>query len=1088
MLQTKNLLLLLTLCCGISSLFASSLLKEENIEIIAGTYEYKLGATPIISQSELIQSGDQVLIKGVDYQIDYRKGIITFLNLPQTSLISVSYILIPPTLSKPKQSYQVQALSDSLIQNIKPTQKSKLWQGDGKLLINGSKTFAVSFGDEGFDLLQSLHVKLSGEIAEGVSIMAQLSDSESKLTPEGDSKELSSLDQVFIKLKAPHWSLAMGDLDIKQEGTRYMDYYTRFEGVDLQVGRDSWGQATYLAGGGENSQCELHIIDGKQGPYYLNPDGELGSLLVVAGSETVYINGIKQERGSDYYIDYAEGSIMFNRMVYSSDKVSVWFKYTGEHYPKHGIMLNFQRELLPGFSLTQRFFSSFDSKDNPLVFDFTPQDRQALQLAGDSDAWSDGASLVEPGQGVYRLATDDTGFSYYEYALADSLADYMVVFSYVGLGNGDYEQFAPGKYRFVGIGLGEWMPQKKLVSPKNTGNVALRAQYQKAQFDLGVEGVFSSHDANTLSNRDDNDNLGGMLFSWLRLKSKHQKIVPSASLEAEKRWAKTVLLSDYSSQVANYDQGSLLLADSLAMENIGLNLDVDFDTYAKPSISMHYIRAEQGIRQYVWRLGWQNKALKYLPASRINSTITSSSSDSEDYISGTSMSNIAETNWALKWFKIGGSANQRGFTSADNNTKDSFLRLNPFLELGEAQKAKTHLSFILDKTEHTQAAQSAESESQTYVFKQQINTLNHNLQLEYNHREYFAKTDSTRSSYDLVNHRSSNSFLNRALVLIANYQLNQTEFYPRIRELQYIGHGLGTVDSTGVITPNGDWDWAYVTSAQGSLSSENNLQASLYIKPANILPHSILKRINSDISIWGTLQRTGDKSALPRLPILLNPNRDDDKLIQHNQNYQQNIWIELLPGKMTSQLSWETTQNTDNRYQDRAYSFRDSKGIKIDLNRLGNYNISMLLQHKEEEDNRYGSKLKNNNISGFVMRNFGKHNILRLDAFAFDENGSSTTDTDAFRLWGVGIQPGYRGGWALKGRFSSELKLQYNVRDQEGFLNFLPEKRGGFILGFKLNMNYRINEFSTVSLDYSLNDYPKEKIKHQLKLEFRAEL
>lgn len=1086
--QSKNLLLLLTLCCGISFLYAGSLIKEESLEITAGVYEYKLSAAPIIAESELIKSAGGVLTKGIDYRIDYRRGIVTLLSLPEISLLSVSYILIPPSISEPKQSYRVQVLSDSLIQNIKPRQKSNLWQGDGKLLINGSKTFAVSFGDEGFDVLQSLYVKLSGEIMDGVSILAQLSDSESKLTPEGDSKELSSLDQVFIKLKAPAWAVAMGDLEVKHEGTRYMDYYTRFEGIDLQVGKKSWGQATYLAGGGESSQCEIKIIDGKQGPYYLNPGGEPGSLLVVAGSETVYINGVKQERGSDYYIDYAEGSLMFNRMVYSSDKVSVWFKYTSEHYPRHGLMFSFQGELLPGFNLTQRYYTSFDSKDNPLVFDFTPADLQALQDAGDNDAWSDGASLVEPGQGLYRLVVDETGFSYYEYALADSLADYMVVFSYVGMGHGDYEQFAPGKYRFVGVGLGEWMPQKKLITPKRTGNLALRAQYKKAQFDFGVEGVFADHDINTLSHRDDDDNHSGMLYGWMRFQPEQKKIKPSISLESEKRWAKTVLLSDFSSQVSNYDQGSLLLADSLAMENVGLNLAVDFNQYAKPSLSVYYIRAEQGIRQYVLRMGWQNKALKYLPASKLNSTITSSTSEIDSFISGLSMTNAAEANWTRKWFKIGGSANQQGFQSADNATKTGFLRLNPFLELGGAQKAKTHLAFILDKNDHTQATQAMENESQTYVFKQQINTLNHNLQLEYNHREYRAQSDSTRSRYDLINHRSSNSFLKRALVLITNYQLNQTEFYPRIRELQYIGHGLGTVDSTGVITPNGDWDWAYVTSSQGSLSSENNLQASLYIKPANILSNKLLKRINSDISIFGTLQRMGDKSALPRLPIMLNPDPNDDKLIQHNQNYQQNIWIELLPGKMSSQLTWETMQNTDNRYQEKAYSSRDTKGMKIDLKRVGNYSFSLQLQHKNEEDNRYGSKLKNNNINGFVMRNFGKHSILRLDAFAFDENGSSTTNTDEFRLWGLGLQPGYRGGWAMKGRFSSELKLQYNFRDQEGFLSFLPEKRGGFILGFKLNMNYRINEFSIVSLDYSLDDYPKEKLKHQLKLEFRAEL
>lgn len=1086
--QIKLILLILILSFGLSFIEASSLLKDESFELRADILEYKLDAAPIIAGSELIQSADEVLIRNLDYQVDYKRGIINFLRLPHAAQVFISYILIPPALAKPKQRYQCLVLSDSLLQNIKPTKASRLPQNSEKLLINGSKTFAISFADDSFELMQSLYVKLSGEITDQVSILAQLSDSQSKLSPEGDSKELSSMDQVFIKLYSPLWALSMGDLELNYEGSRYLDYYSRFEGIELKLGKENFLQAAYLAGGGKNSQCELNIIDGKQGPYYLNPDGEPGSLLVVAGSESVYINGIKQERGTDYYIDYSEGSIMFNRMVYSTDKASVWYKYTGENYPRHGFLSSSQWEPLSGFKLSHRLLSSFDSKNEPLIFDFTQEDLDSLRMAGDNDAWGNGASLVEPGQGLYRLKTDASGFSYFEYALADSLADYMVIFSYVGAGNGDYEQYSPGKFRFVGIAQGEWLPQKKLFAPSSSINTSLRGEYIKDQFDLGMEAVLAHHDGNTLSKIDDDDNLGALLFSWLRYRSKNAHIKPLFALEYEKRWPNTVLLSDYSNQVSNYDLGALILADSLAMQNLGFDFALDFAGYAKPSVSLRYIQAEAGIKQQVWRFGWQNKALKYLPRSDINSTITSSKSKQSEYASGISMTNIADTSWEIKWLRIGGNANQQEFVSSDKSRGNSFLRLNPFLELFNAQKMKTHLSFSLDKSADKMQEQTFKSESKTYIFKQQINTINHNLQLEYNHRNYATKADSSRSSYDLINHRSSNSFLNRALVIISNYQLNQTEFYPKIRELQYIGHGLGTVDSTGVVTANGDWDWLYITSPKGSLSNENNLQASLYIKPANIVSHKLLRRINGDISILGTLQRQGDRSALPRLPILLKPDSSDEKLIHHHQNYQQNIWIELLPGKINSLLSWETMHNTDNRYQDKSYNTKETKGLKIDVNRVGDYSLSLLLQQKKEEDKRYGSKLKNNNLNGFIMRNYGKHSTIRLDAFAFDEDAKSTINTDAFRLWGIGLQPGYRGVWAMKGRFSSELRMQYNFRSEEGFLSFLPEKRGGFILGFKLNMNYRINDFSTANLDYSLDSYPKDGIKHQLKLEFRAEL
>lgn len=51
---------------------------------------------------------------------------------------------------------------------------------------------------------------------------------------------------------------------------------------------------------------------------------------------------------------------------------------------------------------------------------------------------------------------------------------------------------------------------------------------------------------------------------------------------------------------------------------------------------------------------------------------------------------------------------------------------------------------------------------------------------------------------------------------------------------------------------NGDWDYVYITSDKGTLSTEINGQLSFYLKPGNYFPE--WKRIHSDIILQATEQ------------------------------------------------------------------------------------------------------------------------------------------------------------------------------------------------------------------------------------------
>ena len=65
---------------------------------------------------------------------------------------------------------------------------------------------------------------------------------------------------------------------------------------------------------GKYKKTEIQAQNGNQGPYKLiGQNGEL-FVLVVSGSESVFINGKKIKRGidKDYVINYNAGEIMFN--------------------------------------------------------------------------------------------------------------------------------------------------------------------------------------------------------------------------------------------------------------------------------------------------------------------------------------------------------------------------------------------------------------------------------------------------------------------------------------------------------------------------------------------------------------------------------------------------------------------------------------------------------------------------------------------------------------------------------------------------------------------------------------------------------
>lgn len=1077
---TLPIVLLLVIC---SFLEAQSLFTQTNLSLEADKTEYKISNAPIVHHSEKIMADSLLLVSGVDYSIDYQKGQLHLIRFPDSPLLSLQFILVPEFLTQPVQRYEIQVRSDSLFTRIK-RRNLPLIGSDNKLDIKGSKTFAITFSDDqAFDLKQSLYVNLSGELAKGVSLDAQLSDSQSKLSPEGDSKELSSLDRVFIKVHGDHYEIAMGDLDIKYENSRYMEYFSKFEGLNFSYKNRNSIQGAYSAGNGKAASLTLPIIDGKQGPYYLRPNDYQPGFMVVAGSEEVFVDGTRWERGGDYSIDYSEGSLMFKRLISSSNSVLVRFQYSDEYYPVTNYLNSSLLQINDSLSLRHHFIWQQDSKKNPLASPFTQADLDSLNLAGDNVVWGNGIALTETGTGDYKLVSGTGGIQYFEYAPGDSLANYAVVFSFVGSGNGDYQEFSSGKFRYAGSGMGSWLPQKRLIPPNKKANLDLNLEYATDVFKTGIETLGSLLDRNTLSDLDDKDNLGGIVYGYLEIPG--NKL--SLRLDHEQRSADTSLFGKYRNPDMEFDFSALANADSLAQQESNFSLAYG-GQFWKSSLLLRYKEIYELYSQKALRLTSSSAALGLLPSVNLRGTLSEQREKQSGKENGMLQYYQGDASWTWKTLRLKLDGLFNGLDQKSFGT--AYLKYGPQLSLGKASACFLQLAYSEDDTRvKNQSTWTSSNQSRTYALKNLLNLGDQRLDLDFTHRELEQpqSTSNPKSGYDLMNLRSHLSVLKQMLSLYTNYQLNQTEFFPKIRELQYIGNGLGLYDSTGVSTPDGDYDYVFITSSNGELSSEISALFTLYAKPGNYLPGDFWKRWQLDSTLnlnEQSLNRDNWQSYLFWPGEVFS----ETSTIYGRQNLMQTLWLELIRNRLNANLQLEVDRTLDKRYQTVERTFDLNRVLQLDFTGLSAFKTRLQYSNSSSEDSRYLSQTGLQSLSAVLQKNLSPQSNLQAELSYSLESGKKQDGSEAYSLKSLSVSPTLRSVWMQKYRLSGSFSLTRNILEGSSYFSFLPAKRNGWIPALSLNGMYRLNSFSSITLDYRFSDYPSQKSNHELKLEFKAEL
>lgn len=263
-----------------------------------------------------------------------------------------------------------------------------------RLDFNGSKTMAVSVGDGGgLGLDATLRLEVKGQLASNVFVEGRLSDQNVPLQPEGNTATLKELDTKYIRLYGRQYDATLGDFEL-QHGKDGMDRLNaRVAGVRGRFSPEGWSIHGALAQSqGLYRSDTLRGVDGKQRGYYLRAkDGRI-FIRVMPGTERLWRNGQRLERGLDYTIDYAEGRIDFlNRLAISSENLfSAEYEYADEDYPRTLATLGVS-DTLGHWIWGLRALRLSEDEDHPLGAASDSSLRSELAKAGDKSV-SDSSS------------------------------------------------------------------------------------------------------------------------------------------------------------------------------------------------------------------------------------------------------------------------------------------------------------------------------------------------------------------------------------------------------------------------------------------------------------------------------------------------------------------------------------------------------------------------------------------------------------------------------------------------------------------------------------------------------------------------
>ena len=521
-------------------------LKEKNIFIENNIIT--IDSFSIIPNSLVIYKNDSVLIDKIQYEINEIESKIKIINPDLINkTLKFQYYIYPVLLSKNYYHRKLTFIepdnnADTYWKKHNTTLENK---SNSNLIKEGNISRRIMIGNsQDLSVISNIDLRLSGELGKDYKIQAVISDNNLPFQADGSSYKLQEFDNVYIRIFNNENEVITGDLELKNN-SNFFRFQKKTKGLLLSNSRkiNHWiysNSSAISMSKGKYSSNYFEGIEGNQGPYKLNGKNGENYIVVLAGTEKVYIDGKRLNRGidNDYVIDYNTAEITFtNKFLITKDKrINVEFEYSDKSYAQ-SILYSKQKFKSEKTQISFTLYSQQDWKNQNYLQELSDSDKKTLSENGDNidDLLSNSADSVGFNNHQIRYEKIDTllnniPISFYKFSSNAEIAIYQIRFTEVQTNQGNYveeNQGLNGKtFKWIPpivtngeiFPQGNYTPKIRLISPKKINIAALNLESKiSKKIKINTELVYSHKDDNLFSTLDDDDN--SSFASFLELES-----------------------------------------------------------------------------------------------------------------------------------------------------------------------------------------------------------------------------------------------------------------------------------------------------------------------------------------------------------------------------------------------------------------------------------------------------------------------------------------------------------------------------------------------------------------------------------------
>lgn len=467
-----------------------------------------------------------------NYIVDFFKAKLIFKNKKYVQdSIKINYLKFPNFLTKTYSIYDKEKIiSNDSGQLLVFDKKSKkgLKPFDG-LSTSGSITRGITVGNnQNATVNSNLDLQISGKISDKITLRASIQDSNIPLQEGGYSQKLDEFDQIFIELFSNTWKVKAGDLFIENRTSKFLNFNKKAQGISTLFTFGTPENKTEITASaalvrGQYAKSTFVGQEGNQGPYKLKGNnGEL-YVLVVSGSERVFVNGKLLSRGenNDYIIDYNAGEIIFTSLfpISSEMRIAIEYQYSERNYSRF-ITYAGANHKTENWTFGGYLYSESDIKNQPLQQNLSTEQAAILQQAGDDISLMSASSAYidsySENKILYKKITIN-GVERFEFSNNPTDELYNVKFSFVGTNLGDYiisNSNTIGKiFQYIepinGVPQGSYRPVVRIIPPTKIQMATFFGSFKPSDktavdFEIGL----SNNDLNLFSSIDDANNKG----------------------------------------------------------------------------------------------------------------------------------------------------------------------------------------------------------------------------------------------------------------------------------------------------------------------------------------------------------------------------------------------------------------------------------------------------------------------------------------------------------------------------------------------------------------------------------------------------